>query len=420
MRRLFIFLAISLLPVGVKTQDLQLRDCIQAALMNNPLSGNKDLARQINESKKAIIRSAWLPVLDLNAQATWQSDVVTLNLDLPFPVDFPQIPRDQYKVTADFNQIIYDGGSIRNQQILEDISSQLSVQEVEIKELELKQTVEDLFFAIIVLKKRTELVELMSQSLRETLRQLSSGVKNGIISESEIPVVNSEQIKIDQQLISIQSLITRTINTLGILIGSPIDPATNFVVPENIAEPSDMSDRPEFQMFGLQLDLLDARKNLLSAQLRPKVIAFGQAGYGKPGLNFLGDQWEPYLLVGLKGTWNVWDWGRVRRQRDTYSLSQKVINNQVESFTRQITQAEQSQSSVISEIKALLLKDAELLQNREEVTRAYTSKLNNGMITASQFVTEWTHEQEARLSQEVRKIELLSAEYKLLSIKGKF
>ena len=105
----------------------------------------------------------------------------------------------------------------------------------------------------------------------------------------------------------------------------------------------------------------------MNSQLQPKIMAFGQVGYGKPGLNFIGDKWDPNLLVGLKGTWNIWDWGKVKRQKETFSLSQKVIFNQQESFGRQVTQAEQRQLMVISEIEALLLKDGELLSLREKV-----------------------------------------------------
>lgn len=420
MKRIFIPLAIILFPVCLQSQDLQLKDCVRECLIHNPVSANKELALQIAEIKRRIIRSAWLPGFDLNGQATWQSDVVVLSLDLPFPADFPKIPKDQYRITTDITQIIYDGGSIKNQQILETISSDLLVKDMEINELELRQTVEDIYFAILVTGKRIEVLELMAQSLDQTIRQVESGIQHGILSESDLPVILSEKIKIEQQQISLRGLKQRAINSLGLLMGQEIQQDTHFITPQIDQESSIMGQRPELELFNLQRDLLEARKTLLNAQLRPKIMAFGQAGYGKPGLNFMGDKWDPYLLVGLKGSWTIWDWGKVQRQKETLSLNQRVISNQEESFTRQITQAEQKQLLIISEINDLLVKDAELISNRETVTAAYTSRLNNGMITASQFISEWTREQEARITREVRKIELISSEYKLLSIKGKY
>ncbi|MCX6223740.1 MAG: TolC family protein [Bacteroidia bacterium] len=383
------------------------------------MSANKELATQIAEVKRAIIKSAWLPGLDLNAQATWQSDVVVINFDLPFPVNFPKIPKDQYRITTDITQMIFDGGSIKNQQIIENVNSDLLVKELEIREYELKQTVEDLYFAILVTEKRIEVMKLMAQSLTQTIRQVESGVKNGILSESDLSVILAEQIKIEQQLISLQGLELRAAKSLGLLMGREISRETHFIIPENVNGENLTGERPELQMLDLQGTMLGARKTLLNSQRMPRIMAFGQAGYGKPGLNFMGNQWDPYLLVGLKGTWNIWDWGRVKRQKEAFNLNQRVIDNQKESFSRQITQAEEKQMMLISEINALLLKDAELLLNREKITAAYNSRLTNGMITASQFITEWTREQEARINQEVRRIELISSEYKLLSINGK-
>jgi len=419
MRKLLTWIVIMLAPVCLKSQDLHLQDCVSECLKNNPLSSNKALAIQVAEVKSKIIRSAWLPGLDLNGQASWQSDVVTLDLNLPFEVNLPQIPKDQYKVTSDVTQLIYDGGNIKNQQVLEKINADLSINELEINEQSIRQSAEDLYFAILVTDKRIEVLNLMAESLQQTARQIESGVKNGLLGESDLPVIRAEQIKLDQQLISLKGLKARATNTLGILMGREIPLATRFTVPNTIDASVCTGERPEYQMFELQNNRLSAQKTLLNTQRRPKILAFGQAGVGKPGLNFLSDQSNPFLIVGLKGTWNIWDWSKVNHQKETLDLNTQIVNNQQKSFSMQVSQAEQKQKLLINEINALLQKDEQLLSNRKEVTAAYNSRLKNGMITASQFLNEWTHEQEARINQEVRKIELINAEYKLLSIMGK-
>jgi len=406
-------------PFSAISQDLLLQDCVRECLANNPLTANKELAVKIGEIKKSIVKSAWLPGLDLNAQATWQSDVVVLNLDLPFPVNFPQIPKDQYKITTDISQLVYDGGNIKYQQVIEGINADLTVKEIEVKEFELRQIVEDLYFAILVTDKRIEVLKLMNESLNQTINQVESGVKNGLLADSDLPVVKAERIKMDQQLISLQGLKDRAVSTLGLLMGKQLEPDTRFFVPEVLSEQTATGTRPESQLFEVQRNLIDARISMLNSQLRPKVAAFGQAGYGKPGLNFMGDKWDPYLLIGLKGSWNVWDWGKIKKQKQTLGISQKVIDNQLDAFQRQLTQAESKQQIMISEIEALMNKDIELLGLREIVTQAYGNRLKSGLITASQYLNELTREQEARINLETRKIEWVSAKFKLLIISGK-
>jgi outer membrane protein TolC len=419
MRRLLFPLILLFLPSWLFGQNITLQECLSESLKNNPLSGNKALAGQIAQVHDEIWKSAWLPGLDMNAQATWQSDVVTLNLNLPFPVDFPQIPRDQYKVTADVTQLIFDGGNIRNQKVIEDINSRLSVQQVVVGEYELKQTVEDLFFAILANEKRIEVLNLMNKSLLETIGQVESRVRNGLLSETDLAVLRAEKIKVDQQVIGLGSINSKALKTLSILMGRDLPVGSRLLLPDESAVLSPAGVRPELDLFNIQDNLLDARKNLLQTQRLPRVMAFGQAGYGKPGLNFLGDKWQPYLVVGLKGTWNIWDWSRVSRQKSSLTLNQRMIDNQKESFNRQVSQSEARQKLEIGTLDSLLATDSELLKERQIVTSAYDSKLKNGLITASQYMTEWTREQEARINMEVRKIERVSARYKLMSIQGK-
>jgi hypothetical protein len=57
------------------------------------------------------INKAKLPKIDLNAQATYQSDVTSLPISLPnVTVNPPN--KDQYRTTVDVNQLIYNGGLI--------------------------------------------------------------------------------------------------------------------------------------------------------------------------------------------------------------------------------------------------------------------------------------------------------------------
>jgi outer membrane protein TolC len=420
MRRLILSLSLLLFSAGLRSQELNLQDCINDCLINNPLAHNKDLAARIGVTKVAILKSAWSPGLDLNAQATWQSDVVALNLDLPFPVSFPKIPKDQYRVSADITQMIYDGGSNRQQQTIEKLNTDISLKELEVDEFNLRMTAEDLYFAILVTDKRIEVVNLMHQSITQSVSQIESGIRNGALSESDLGVVLSEKIKIEQQLISLQGLKLRAFRTLGLLMGKQLPDNTRFeepvINPDRVLE----GNRPELELFALQNGMLGARKTLLDSQRRPKILAFGQAGYGKPGLNFLGDKWDPYLMLGVRATWNIWDWGKIGRQKESLNLSEEVVVNQITLFNRNLTQAEQTQQLAIEEINYQLIKDCELVSNREKVTGAYNSRLSNGLITSSQYLNEWTKEQEARINYEVRKIEWISAQYKLMLIKGKY
>lgn len=59
------------------------------------------------------VSKGYLPQFSVNAQATYQSDVTSLGTKLPgFEID--KISKDQYRVYGELNQILYDGGVIKN------------------------------------------------------------------------------------------------------------------------------------------------------------------------------------------------------------------------------------------------------------------------------------------------------------------
>jgi len=419
MKRPILLLAFVLLSQGIRSQEVRLSDCISLALKNNPLAGNRELAMDFAGLRKQVIKAAWLPTLDLNAQATWQTDVVSFTLDLPFEVDFPVIPKDQYKATLDVTQMIYDGGGIKAQQVIEDISASVSGQETGIKEYGLSETVEDLFFAILNVNRKLEVFELMNRSLEATLNQVKAGIDNGILAESDYSSILAEKIRIKQLVIQTTGLKNKAIRALSILTGTEIPDQAQFIIPDEPGLPDITGERPELGLFDLQDAMIDARIRQLTTQLRPKWVAFGQAGYGKPGLNFLGDTWDPYAVIGMKFSWTIWDWGKIKKQKESFEVNRRILDNQRKAFEQQQAISETRQNETIDEINALLVSDYELVGAREKITRSYQSKLSGGVITGPAYLTEWTKEQEAKITLEARRVERLAAQYKLVSIKGK-
>jgi hypothetical protein len=103
---------------------LSLEYCYEQAIRSYPLSKQKELLNSKSNLKIANLKKNFLPEINLNSQATYQSEVteisismpeITLPTNPPTPInipdpDTPELPKDQYKLTLDINQLIYDGG----------------------------------------------------------------------------------------------------------------------------------------------------------------------------------------------------------------------------------------------------------------------------------------------------------------------
>ena len=92
--------------------------CQQLAMDNYPLIKQKDLLSEASALKIKNLNTAYLPQISLNGQATYQSAVTEIPQISPL-FDFPSMSQDQYKITLDVNQMIWDGGATAAQKKLE-------------------------------------------------------------------------------------------------------------------------------------------------------------------------------------------------------------------------------------------------------------------------------------------------------------
>src|SRR5208337_3580435 len=145
----------------------------------------------------------YLPQLNLNGQATYQSEVTALPFAIPH-ITIPTLDKDQYKVEFDVTETIYDGGQTFKQKKLEQASLQSNLQELETELYQLKDKVNTVYFGIIALQESKKLLLVQKEDVKNNLAKVESGVKNGAVIQSNADVLKAEIIKIDEQIIEIE------------------------------------------------------------------------------------------------------------------------------------------------------------------------------------------------------------------------
>jgi deoxycytidylate deaminase len=73
----------------------------------------------------------------------------------------------------------------------------------------------------------------------------------------------------------------------------------------------------------------------------------------------------------------------------------------------------------IVKIETLIPKDEEIVKVRSGIVQTYASQLQNGVITATEYITELHAETEARLNLKIHQVQLVRAQYDYLSTAGK-
>jgi outer membrane protein TolC len=399
-------------------QMITLDDCYIRARENYPNLKQAEIRKDISGLNKENNNTNYLPQVSLNGQATYQSDVTKVDIQLP-NISIPMVSTDQYKAYAEIRQTIWNGGLTAANEQLEDALLKSDLSELEVELYKLNEQVAQTFFTAIVVKKQTEVLIAQGKVLTEKLASVESAIRNGMAEKSAALEIKAEILNLEQQKIQLSAGRIAAIRMLSILTGESINQDPTLIFNETPALPVENLSRPEQLLFSNQKEQLETQMALLDKSRNPKLFGFGQIGYGKPGLNMLNNEFDTYYLVGVGLSWNIFDWNKTTRQKEALSLQQEMIQNQEKTFIRNIQLLLTQQEEQITKLETILKTDREMIDLRAEITKSASSKLENQILTASDYIRELQAETVAKLNHELHKIQLSEAREKYNLIKGK-
>jgi outer membrane protein TolC len=411
------FFQVSILISCFSQDTISLFWCLDKTVQNHPRFGNSAVIEEITSDKINNLQANNLPQFEINGKATYQSDVI--NIDIPFPgIDIPQAPKDQYKVSLDITQSIYDGGYTKNKKKIEEISEMVDKSQLEIDIRTTKMQVKDLYYKILLIQKNQEIVDITLGQLIENRSVIETGIKNGVLLISDLDILNVEIIRMQLKKLELENSRIASLDILSEKIGVKINPfinlkMTNFSAPEN-----DSVQRVEQVLFDLQSEQLGQSKELIKSRTLPKLYAFGQFGYGNPALNMLKDEFDPYYIVGAGIKWNIWDWNVNTRDREVIGLQQKIIESRKDQFESEINSALTDQKAVIKNHEENLIAYEQILQLRSKITSTAKTQLLQGVIKTLDYITVFNQETLARIQFENENTLLQFSIAKYLELKG--
>jgi len=394
---------------------LTLNECYINARKNAAQITQIDYQHTISMLEKRNSSNHLLPQLYLNGQASYQSDVITFP-ESPIQV-FPKIPKDQYKLTLDLHQTLYDGGLTKNQMELTELQSRANIDAVEIELYQIYQVVHQLYFSTLLLDKNLELLLAKNKLLEEQEKTIKSRVENGVLLESELSQFKMQLLKLNQQITATTHDREATISMLGKWIGNTQIHEYKLDFPD--AATIQTSTRPEITMYHDQQNIYEGLKNLQVAQRRPQLSLFGQAGIGQPNpFNFADTKLSDFYILGVKLNWKILDYGQAHRQKQVYEHNQLIINSKLQAFNEQQDRTIISEKASEEKLKELLLQDEELIQLQKSIVKSTYSKLQNGTTTSSQYLDELNEQTQLELMEQLHQIQLIENQHKQLLVQG--
>jgi outer membrane protein TolC len=418
--RTILFLAAIMLSAGMMGQStLTLSECQQLARDHAPRLGDLEVIQEMGDTKIDQASSSWYPSLDLNGKLSYQSDVVEVTLTDPdIPVEFPQVPHDQYGLNLDIIQNIYDGGISRGKKSYEEAIMAADLQQVEVDLYRLKGKVNQYYFAVLVLQENRRNLEIHLQNLQARYETVQTAVTHGTLLETELHVIEVEKLKVKQSMIELDSRKKSYMGALRVLCGEDLDENAILEKPKFEGVEESGMNRPELKLFDLKNMSMEAGKELVGKKRMPVLYAFGQTGYGKPGYNMMSETWDYYYMLGAGLKWKIWDWNTTSREKQLIGYQQQMLQTQRTTFDREIESLLVQEEASMEQYRLTMEMDQQVLELQKKISEQAAVSLDNGTITATDYVTELNKESLARIMLATHQVMLMQSTANYLTIQG--
>jgi outer membrane protein TolC len=413
------FLVGAAIPLWAQNlSPVSLQECLKKAVENFPNEKQLQYNQQTHQLKEEIINKNFLPSLNLNGQASHQSEVTSIPISFP-GISIPTPSKNMYKLNLDLQQLIWDGGMTSNQKKLETNSYQIANQQVKISTYQQKQRVAILYFNILFQQENLKALHVLLDDLNARIGEAQSGQENGAMLASDVDVLTVSLMQAQQAVIENQEDTQGLLDEMNELTGMKIQSAKQLQTPEFTGKQFPFeNNRPEFRLLTLQQNNISDLKKMYTAKRMPTLAAFGQAGYGRPGYNMLNNDFKTYYMFGIQLHWNIFDWNHVKKEKQVLSIQKNILQTEKETFDQNLRVTYKKQLAAIEKYQKLVSTDQQIVGLQDQVVTTSQNKLRNGTITPADYLVQLNKKIKVLLTMDAHQLQLLFTKYQYLTAIG--
>jgi outer membrane protein TolC len=299
---------------------------------------------------------------------------------------------------------------IRNQKKTAEANEVIQQQNIEVELYALYDRIDQLFLGAILIDEQLKQNDLLRADIQNGIDKAKAQVTNGTAYRSSVDELQAQILQTDQARVELKATRKAYLDMLGVFVNGQLDENTILETP---AEPvlSEAVTRPELSYYDYQKLTYDLQEDLLKTQLRPKFSFYVQGGYARPGLNFLDNDFAWYYIGGLRLSWNLGSLYTLHNQKHILGIDRDMLDIQKETFLFNTKITQKQQNSDILKYEELVKSDDQIITLRENVKKASAAQLENGVLSAHDYLTEVNSEDQARENRILHEVQLLQARY---------
>ncbi len=383
-------------------ETLTLDSCIQMAKRNYPLIKQNNLITENEKNQLNCDTKNWLPKLSFISKATYQSEVISF-MGTSFP-------NDSYITALDLEQSVFEGGLNHQQKLLDKLNGESELQKNQVELYKLIDRINQLYSSVLLTRENIKTLSVYKEDITGKKGILSSSVKNGLSLQSNLDELEAEELKTEQSITEARDNMMALYQSLGMFINKTITDSTALSTqPILRTSAGEEINRPELKLFDTQKAMLDAKHKVNNRLALPHLTVSAEGAYGRPGPNFLNQDLRFFGQAAVNLKWNIGTLYTLNNEKQMITIGKKMVDVQKEVFVFNTKTTMNTQVAQINSLKDMIDKDKLIIEKRHNITKTFSSQLENGSVTTTDYLIQLNAEMQAVLSQKVHEIKLMNA-----------
>jgi outer membrane protein len=399
-------IVLSMLPRALAAEEvpLALAEALEKAKTNSARLGQLTALQKAADAGLKGARAQRWPVVDFNANYSFNSDVPELALVEPGPpptrqVVFPNIP-NQYKTRAGFAVPIYTGGRISGEVAAARGQQEAARQDLVAGAADIRLETESAYWTLVTARESARVLRESIASYDTHLKDAHNRFDLGLAARSDLLAVQVERDRAELARLQAENHTEVANANLVRLVGLPPDSRivpTAPVAGEAAAGEADATEalvvsalqaRPEVAAARARLSSAEAQARIQRSAALPQLSAFGSYDYSRPNTRILPlvDEWNGTWSVGAAVSWVAFNGGRTRAAVAEAQAEAEAARHQLRDLEERVRlEVTTRRLDVDTASAALLVADRNVASARESV-KVETDRYHEGVGLSSELL----------------------------------
>ncbi len=426
--KLFMVLLFLSVPVWSQTHQLTLDACKELAGKNNPDLVIAKIEQHAADSDVKQFHADRLPQLNFKGSYRYQSEVPELSIppvDIGFgnPITVFDAPmtlgsNDTYDFTMTVTQPLFTGFQLKNRDKAMQYAADSKKVDYDRLYSELMYKVETAYRNVQKAEMFIEISQTAKEQVESHLLDMRNFYEQGMVRKDQVMQVEVKLAETELSIVQAEHALANATAYLENVIGEELngDIETEKVNVEKLPPLSLESslnaayhNRLEFQSLAAMKNAAKSSVDAAKGGYMPTLAAFASLGYGKPGLDFVNNEWMDYWVAGASLEWSLWNWGKTSSKIQSARLQVNKIQESEEKL-RQAIKLDVTQSGLrVKEAVKRMQLTKQIVDQSEETFRIVENNFKQGMANNSEFLDVQMDLTRARLQSAQAQVDYLIA-----------